>query len=713
MNLETIILCLTLIIPPTIACPLLLFDGYILPQIGAVAIGIGLTSLTFLFNGFFICNWFTGLCILYFIYLILSNTWSTCISNSEKDVPLVFGYLIGAIVIFNLLFLFDFTLLAIAISTSLITVTLSIYAIFQSYGIDPIFPERVASRKEELKNRPVNQVAEFYRNDDFIDVRAISTLGNTNFAAGFFICGLPFIFVLCTLVSWWLAFLSIPVVVAIHKTNSRAGLLSLIGYILVFLLLCKQRNWIWELITTASEIELFIVQVITGTFLCFCFIKYFDKLIKIKRFLSEDNNLNNFLDVEKPSNTDNIDEIRDHPTAHFRYRLRYWKSALWMLKKRTLIGYGLRNYRREVYKSQAELNKVTNGKFLDEKYYATPQPRECHNDILENFVEGGLIGGFLFLAIVGIILYHGLAYIQLVDVKNAMMMMFVLSGIVAVLIDASFFFPLRLGPSALYFWTLIAIAEFLYTKEFGYSNVLSFLPNPIFIGFIFIGFIAFIYRTVLRPNAANYFFTRHCFSTSPFKREQLLQKALSFDPGNNIILSNLIIGYICNFPKVAERYATQLYNNFDGMTPAWAMCYNYGLVKFFNKDYETAVDLFQESLYYLPYFDPPKQLLSRVWPLASFPNRGVAVKIISPEVAAFIGQCKQQGEKGGLTKEEDRIIELSVLCSILNEKVRLNIPYNWPFNLDDFYFMSPGEINENFTIIEAGHIRLLLAKRRI
>lgn len=712
MNLETIIICLTILIAPSIACPLLLFDGYILPQIGAIAIGVGITLTVFMFHGFLVYNTFIVLCLVYFFYLMLTNIWSTCINNSEKDVPLVFGYLIGAILLFNLFTLFDNSLLIITITISTITIILSVYAILQSYGIDPLFPDRVKSRKEELKNTPINQLAEFYRNDNCVDVRAISTLGNTNFAAGFFICGLPFIFILCSLTSWWFGFLSIPVIIAINKTNSRAGTLSLIGFILFFLLLCKQRNWIWETITSASEIELFIVQLVVGILFCLAWIKYIHKFRKAINFLSKDNNLNNFLDVEKPDESEDVEAIRDHPVAHLRYRFRYWRSAFWIIKQRPILGYGLRTYRREVYKAQAELNALTKGQFLDEKRYATPQPRECHNDIIENFVEGGVIGGLLFLIIIGLAFSHGLSYIEMVDGSKAILMMFILSGIVGVLIDASFFFPLRLGPSAFCFWTLVASIEYLYTKEVGFVKIFSFTPNLFMILMLATGIGAFLYKTVLRPNISNYYFTRHCFTPSPAKREKLLRKALSFDPENNIVLSNMVIGYVANFPKIAERFAIQMYENFDGMIPAWAMSYNYGLVRFFNKDYEIASELFQESLYYLPYFEPSRHLLSRVWPLAAFPNRGVAMKIISPDVAAFITQCKEQGEKGGLTQEEARILELNVLCSILNEKVRLNIPFNWAFNLDEFYFMSPGEINENFNVIEAGHIKLLLAKRR-
>ena len=58
----------------------------------------------------------------------------------------------------------------------------------------------------------------------------------------------------------------------------------------------------------------------------------------------------------------------------------------------------MRTYRKEVYDSQARLNEK-DPEFLGYDYQ-TPQPRECHNDFIENFIEGGIVSGLLFLLII-------------------------------------------------------------------------------------------------------------------------------------------------------------------------------------------------------------------------------------------------------------------------------------------------------------------------
>jgi hypothetical protein len=168
---------------------------------------------------------------------------------------------------------------------------------------------------------------------------------------------------------------------------------------------------------------------------------------------------------------------------------------------------------------------------------------------------------------------------------------------------------------------------------------------------------------------------------------------------------------MCGFPWVADREANMLFSHYDGMTPAWNMAFNCGMASIMNKNYLKAIQFFELSLYYYPNFEPSKIQLSKVWPLAPLPNRGVKLKIIDKNVLAFINQCENNSNNPGITKEYKKVLELSVIASILDEKVRLNIPHDWPFLITNGTFLAPIEINQTHKIMEVGHTKLLIAKQ--
>lgn len=701
MTLAWIILTLTILITPLVFCPLFLFDGYILPQITVMCFGTIIALLIFMLHGMFLYNWIVVLVLCLLLFYIVSTVWSTCVSNTQKEIPLVFGYLVTFILLFNLFVQSDVSIKFVFVSASVATVLSSVYGYIQSKGIDPLFPERVQSKKDEFKDIPIEEVAEFYRNNKVVDIRAISTLGNTNFAAGFFISGLPFVLALSILVHWSFIILSVPVVIGIFIAKSRAGLLSLFVSFYFFILLEAKQGWAVSFIKNANELQLFVLQLIIGLFMLFVFYRYFYKIKNIIKVLSEDNPINNKLDIENTH--------KDHPVAHLRYRFRYWKAAVWLIKKKPLLGYGLRTYRKEVYRAQAELDKKSGGKFLGPNYQ-TPQPRECHNDIIENFVEGGIVGGGLFLLIVGTIFWHGICYFWVSSGSDALLMLFMLSGIMGMLVNASFFFPLRLASSSLYFWTLLAAIESLCTKQNVSYSLFAYNINPIVVAILGVVLLFCLYECIIKQNIANYYFNRFNFSKNPEKKEQHLNNAVKWSPKDSIFHTHMLISYMAGFPRIADREAQILFEHYDGMTPAWSMAYNCGITAMLNKGFLKAVELFALSLYYYPSFEPARAQIQKVWPLAPLPSRGVRMKVIDKNVKAFIDQCSNSSNNPNISKEHNKILELSVIASILDEKVRLNIPSSWPFWIERGMFLAPNEITGDHEMYEVGHIKLLLVK---
>jgi hypothetical protein len=470
-----------------------------------------------------------------------------------------------------------------------------------------------------------------------------------------------------------------------------------------FLLLENKGGWILSYLSSATDLELLIIQLGLFSVVLFLFHRSYFTLVKIVRALSKHNPINDRLCIE--------DTHKDHPVAHLRYRFRYWKAALWLIKRKPIIGYGLRTYRKEVYKAQAELDKKDGGKFLGPNYQ-TPQPRECHNDLIENFVEGGLVGGMLFLIIIGSVFYHGLCYLDIATGSSSLLMMFMLTGVVGILVDSCFFFPLRLGPSSLYFWVLLASIEATYANATNTFTTVLFEIHPIFIILLALGFCFMLYECLVKQNIANYYFNRFNFSKNIEKKEIHLNNAVKWSPKDNIFHTHMLISYMSGFPQVAGREAQILYENYDGMVPAWSMCYNCGIAAMLNNNYLKAVELFGLALYYYPSFTPARDQIQKVWPLAPLPNRGVKMKVIDKNVLAFINQCKSSSNNPSLTQEQGKILELSVIASILDEKVRLNIPQGWPFDVDRGMFLAPNELTGDHEVTEVGHIKLMIVKRK-
>uniref|UniRef100_A0A6M3IDW5 Putative O-antigen ligase n=1 Tax=viral metagenome TaxID=1070528 RepID=A0A6M3IDW5_9ZZZZ len=695
--MDLFFIVLTILIAPIVACPLKFFDGYILPQIGVAAIGISIASLFWIYNGSFTISFATIAAFIYFMYLMTSCSWSTVQHNSLRDVPLIF-LSVFSYLICSTLFQDKNNIVSVSLAVFSVSMFTSLYAIGQKFLFDPLFPERLRSRKDDYGNSKVEDIHPTFRNKNFIDSRAISTLGNTNFASGFFISTTPFICYLSGEISPYFLLSLIVIIGAIFCTTSKAGKLSLLVFLLSFVIIISGRGYLFDLLFYIAEFP--ILSNIIIFFTLVTGITYFIILRKENplKFLSNENdNFNTMLDVENDN--------QQYWLSTLRYRQKYWKIAFNLIKKRLLQGYGLRTYRKEVYFEQAKINQKDGGKFLRPGYYQTPQPRECHNDFIENFVEGGLVGGILFLSIIFFIICNATI---VKDVTLSTKDFFILAGVISALfgmfVEVFFFFPLRLGSSALMFWISLALLQSFTKLEYININI-----NLGIILFLVVMLMAMLWEGVIKPNLGNYFFTKYNFTGIITKKEKYLRKAINYCPRESIFRTHLLIGYLDVFPQEADFHAEILRNHFDGMTPAWSSAFNCGAAKLRRRHFEDAFKFFEESLYFLPSFEDARNRLIQIFPLTPFKRRQITMKQMT-EVGI---QAVRQGQAEVNALQREISNSQTKFCAVvLNEKLKLNIPIEWAFNPENCQFLSPGEIPADFNVVEIGPTALPLCVKK-
>ena len=695
--MDLFFIILTILIAPIIACPLKLFDGYILPQVGAGAIGIAVASLFWFYSGSIVISYATIAALIYFIYLMTSGAWSTVPHNSLRDVPLIF-LSIFSFLICSSLFQDKNNLVAVSLAVFCVSMFTSLYAIGQRFCFDPLFPERLRSRADDYKDVKLEDIHPSWRNKNYVDTRAISTLGNTNFASGFFVSTFPFLTYLSGELSLWFLLSFVVVIFAILCTKSKAGILSIFVFLLSFIIIISGRGYIFDLLFWIVNFPIVLKNIIYFYILLFTFVYGYIlwKKNPLKFLSNEADNFNTMLDAENDSQT--------YWLSTWRYRLKYWKIALNLIAKKPLQGYGLRTYRKEVYFEQALINQKEKGNFLRPGYYQTPQPRECHNDFIENFVEGGIVGGLLFLSIIFYIFYNATVVKDITNVKGFFILAGVIASMFGMFVEIFFFFPLRLGSSALMFWIALALLQ-----SFTGIEIVGIKLNIILILFLAVMLAAMIWEGSIKPNLGNWYFTKYNFTSNLNKKEYYLRKAVKACPKESIFRTHLLVGYMEVFPQEADYHAEILRNNFDGMIPAWAMSYNCGAVKIKRKEFENAFKFFEDSLFYLPYFEDAKIRIGQIFPLTSFRKGAITLKQMTDIgiQAVRAGQAEVNSLQREIQNSHNKFCAI-----VLNEKLKLNIPIDWAFNPDTGQFLAPNEIPPDYSVVGVGPTQMPLCVKK-
>jgi O-antigen ligase len=182
---------------------------------------------------------------------------------------------------------------------------------------------------------------------------AIGFLGNSNMLGNFLSAGF-FLSVYMTANNWYWGFSTLFILVVIYMTKCRGSILGLIA-----------GSWYLGIILT---------DFVIGTAIMFCLLMLTAGVTLWHKCLLY--------------------------TTTLKERKNYWIVALEHIKRRPMFGSGFNGLRFRTPFLQAEINKRTNGKFLDPNNFEAPYMKRCHNDLLQMICDVGIIGAGIFVLLI-------------------------------------------------------------------------------------------------------------------------------------------------------------------------------------------------------------------------------------------------------------------------------------------------------------------------
>jgi len=602
---------------------------------------------------------------LFFCYMCLSALWTTPTHNAKKElslqIPLIFTFFISSV------FLDRESFKWCALATSLVVAFNSIYGYLQTLMIDPFFPNAIKAGGP--KDNP------------------IGSAGNPNFLASFFSSTLWLTVYAAYTIDPAIFVLSFLGIFTLYKTKSRAGQLGILGSVIFCLLVLAYYGQLPEHVANfAIDNQLFfnlgLALIIFSTIVILLLFKL---------------NWGTFFHKE-------IDPRGEQVWyASFRYRVCYWMSALWLIAKRPLRGWGLWSFRREVYVAQASINEV-HPWFLKPTRYITPQPRECHNDYLEYLVEFGLIGFSLFMLFIGSLYYYGFIFMSAsIGTSDFFLMLILLSSLTSVLIDAFFFFALRSSTTAIYFWLTCGMIVSLSANK-----IFLFTPNWLILGGTALLLSCFFYECCHKRLMASYYFMRSQAGRSPQEKSNNLMRAITYSPDETLFRSIAAVACRGVDSMLANVHAQRMVEFFDGMSPLHAVLFNVALVKSSTENvFDEAILLLKNAHWALPSFAPVAQMLGAkgISYKGKYRGGGATMREVAKEVFWRVRSMIGEREK---TMLEEQLLRtqldnvrlrresafLATQNALLDEKRRLNIPNDWVYDADKGTFNDPQEMTE-------------------
>ncbi len=293
----------------------------------------------------------------------------------------------------------------------------------------------------------------------------VSTLGNVNFVAQFYLASLPFVgiavFITRNARNKYV-FCAVTTLALIHLllTYSRGGYLGLFSGLLLGMFLYFRSRWytflcfLQDLNRWFKTLTFWII--IAGVTLVTCTFLYLDQGRLIRQIVS-------IFHEQQESN---------------RYRLLTWKSTLNMVADYPVLGVGVGNFRFNIshYKTPE----------LWELQDPTGRMRQLrtHNDYLNILAESGVLGFLSFVILIGFVLSKGLKFA--LKTKNHYqnlnswfwLRLGGLMAMVATLTQSIFDFNLYNVYSALYFWMAVGItAATTFFSESLLQRIQSFRTN--------------------------------------------------------------------------------------------------------------------------------------------------------------------------------------------------------------------------------------------
>lgn len=251
------------------------------------------------------------------------------------------------------------------------------------------------------------------------------------------------------------------------------------------------------------------------------------------------------------------------------HRLSLIISALLLIKKAPLTGYGLRTYRREYPNIIPEIlnSKILRSIFVKDyredkrtSIFEQNKSHRIHNDILEIALELGIIGLVLFLFI-----FHSLSWDNY----------FFVGAIIAFAVHGLFFFPLREAHTAFPFFALLgAMAT---------TNSPIEIINPV-IAITLILIIARVSYSIAVKILGLSYYQQYCKipdlpnseDAIKLKRKQFfINNAIKCDPYNNIYLAEGDFIHAFTNKELGFQYISRCMENYDGGKVRWGIADQY------------------------------------------------------------------------------------------------------------------------------------------
>lgn len=300
-------------------------------------------------------------------------------------------------------------------------------------------------------------------------------------------------------------------------------------------------------------------------------------------------------------------------------RSQFFSASLELLKENPFFGTGLWSYRNGVYRAQAKILKANPDFFRGKR---VNKPKRVHNEYLETLNDGGIVAAVILLFFVLIIMRHGLKVIrdQNADTHTRIVASIAFSMIIAIMVNAIFFFPFRINTTLFLTALTLGLLEGIYLSHY---NLYSKTPSrniscaPVLVCLIILMLISVFWFRGIRPFKAEMAFFNYKKATyfkNIKKAETHILKAISYDPGNTYYHINAAMMYMNNFRNYqkANELIEESLINFIGDNTLWGVYYTKGIVKFQMGSLFEARDAFQNSLYYNPLDKKTIQQLERL-----------------------------------------------------------------------------------------------------
>ena len=143
-------------------------------------------------------------------------------------------------------------------------------------------------------------------------------------------------------------------------------------------------------------------------------------------------------------------------------RIAIWKFTGIMIKDRPILGSGIGTYKYNTLRYQAKFLEQGDNRSI----YGYSWADKAHNEYLQLWAELGIIGLAIFIWLIITYFNQGIRYLKReMDEQKQGIMIGLMGGVVAFLIDSIFWFPLHLSANLSLFWLFIGLGMVMIIDE--------------------------------------------------------------------------------------------------------------------------------------------------------------------------------------------------------------------------------------------------------